>query len=645
MSDKLNLPTMNIIDINNRFMQFLKESPYEGFSLKTLTRCWDYDLEKISEFANAYDDTGMLTLLYLTSVYQAYIDDTIVTVSQALTNPDKMKPYSDCKALIDSQLVRESRKNMTDQISAIIAAISGKKLIGDGHSVADELEKAVDALFECFRNLRFEVYMNSGRAIGRFDKFSSLVWVSNSLAEMLLRLEGAPDGIYVGYVSNPGTLDGWFGFFCKSNGNMFSYNERINEVYVGQHRHLRNGRYAEDKAYDLFPYELCEFSKERDYKGYAKEITMGSNRELFDLGDFSRFVRTVLSMAVISRKHSGRAIKGKAVVIDSLLPSNLARLNNHGENTKAIVKWEGSQLVKAVTSFRPPQFEEEKVLSGFYDKEFCYDKKRPHATDRGWFYGLNQDIVDAYGDGFKINQDRVLGSNSSRRLIGDGDTEQEFIGSPSRFRLRAYMEVRSQLAQYVGKRLYDDFNKFGGADKIKQWYSARLMERLDKILPYCADLYTQWMSDKEKTRIEYGESEAKKAKGSSLFCRDYPPMVVRIGQKPFWGGVKLSTLVDRCYTCPVSHCKASLHFEFEFYTYKQVQKFLDCELPKFCVGWYYSPPYNGNSLLDVTDPVGNIEHPFHRHFDFSFSIGLSKRALNKIISSRTVRDGQKEGVE
>ena len=623
---------MTNIDINNRFMQFLKESPYEGCHLKTLSQCWDYELERIIEFANAYDDTGMLTLLYLASECQAYIDDTIVSVGSALASPDIMKPYSDCKALIESQLVKESKQNITNQISAIIAEISGKKLIGEGDSVAAELEKAIYALFECFRKLKLEVYMNSGRAIEEFKKFSSSVQVTNSLAEMLLRLEGSPDGIYVGYVSNPGTLDGWFGFFCKSNGNMFSYNERIDEAYVGQHRHLRNGRYAEDKAYELFPYELCEVSDERDYKGYAKEITMGGNRKLFDTGDLSVFVRMVLSMAVISRKHAGNTLKGKAVVIDSLLPANLARLSDSGKDTKALVKWEGSQLVKAATSFKPPQFEEEKVLSGFYNKEFCHDKKGK-KVDTGWFYGLNQDIVDKYGDGFKIRQEQIFESNSSGRLIGQGDTEKEFIGEPSRFRLRAYMEVRRQLANHVGKKLYDEFDKFGGIDKLKEWYAARLTERLDKVLSYCGDLYRQWMADNEKTRAEYGAGEVQE--GSDTFCRKYRPLVVRIGRKPFWGDVRLSKFVDGNYTCPVLHCKASLHFIFRFSTYKQVQKFLGCALPKFCVGWCEEPPYNGNSLLDVTDPVGDIEHPLYRHFDFTFSIGLSKRALNKIISSHT----------
>lgn len=621
----------NIVAANNALLKFLKESPYKGFILKTLCGCSSWILERISEFSKAFDDTGELTLLYLASECKAYIDDTVAPVASVLENPDFLKPYSACKEIIESPLVNDSRQNLADKLSAIIAAISGKKLLGGGNAVFSELDRAICALFEGFHKLRFEVYMNSGRAVDGFDNFSSSVQVCGSLAEMLLRLEASRDGIYVGYVSNPGTLDGWFGFFCKSNGNMFSYNERIDEAYVGQHNRLRNGRYAENKAFDLFPYELCEFSSERDYKGYSREVSIGENHNLFNIEDFCVFIRTILSMAVISRKHAGRVLEGKAVVIDSLLPSNLTLLGGHEEEAKAIVKLDGSQLVKAATSFKPPRFEEEKVLCGFYDKEFRHGQKRPY-NETGWFNGVNQEIVDAYGDGFKINHGQVLASNSSLRLIGDGHTEQEFVGSQGRFRLRAYTEVRRQLASHVQKKLRDDFDKFGGVGKLKEWYTERLVERMDKVLSCCADAYIQWSDNKNKTRVKYGEVEVQDVEDS--FRARTNPRDVEIGERPLWSLTSLSKYEDGRFICPVFHCGATFHFRFCFYAYNQVEEFLECELPKFCVGWFASPLYNGNCLLDVVDPVGEIVHPLRGKFDFSFSISLSKRAIARTLRNR-----------
>lgn len=622
------MDNLNIFEANNLLMKFLKESPYKGFRLKTLCHCFDCDLKRIGEFANSYDDSGELTLLYLCSGCKAHIDDTIAPVGSILDNPDILKPYADCKALMESPLVNNCKRNLANKLSAIIAAISGKKLLGDGDAVFSELDNAVDALVDEFPKLRFEVYMNSGHKIDGFNNFSSSVQVCNSLAEMLLRLEKSNDGIYVGYVSIPGTLDGWFGFFCKSNGNLFSYNERIDEAYVGQHNNLRNGRYVEGrKAFELFPYELCKFSDECDYKGYSTEIEIGENRNLFDMKDFSILIRTILSMAIISRKHAGRVLEGKEVVVDSLLPSNLAMLDGHFEDMKAIVKLDGSQLVKVESSFKKPQFEEEKVLAGFYDEEFRYDNKHPKA-ETGWFHGVNQEIVDAYGEGFKIDNEKVLVTNSSRRLLGDGNTEQEFIGSPERFRLRAYMEVKQQLANYVRKNLNEDFDKFGGIEKLKEWYTARLAERMDKILSYCSDVYAQWSIDKNKTCMEYGVADIQTPEGGNFETIAHPRSV-NISEKIFFASIHLSKFEDGKYICPILHHTASLHFLFSFNTWKQVEEFLDCDLPKFCVGWRKNSLYNGNYLLNVTDPVGNIVHPLHNHFDFSFSISLSKRAIAK----------------
>ena len=612
------------IDANNKLIQFLKESPYDDFSLKTLSRCPEYELKRIVEFANDYDDTGELTLLYLVSGCKQFINDTRVSVELVLENPDVLKPYVECKEIINSTLVKNCRQNIVDKLSAMISMISGKNLLGDGSSIDKVLDDVIDVLFDGFRKLKFEVYANSGQRVDSFDRFSGSIQICNSLAEMLLRLEQSPDGIYVGYISNPGTLDGWFGFFCKSNGNMFSYNERINEAYVGQHSRLRNGGYAESKAYDLFPYELCNFSDDCDYKGYAKSVSMGDNRELFDMKDFSIFIRTVLSMAVISRKHAGQIVDGNVVIVNSLLPSNLAMIGGEFKNANALVKIDGSQLVKNTTSFKIPQFEEDKVLRGYYDHEFVYGEKRKFG-ECGWFNGVNQDMVDVYGNGFKINHDNVLRSNSSLRLIGDGQTEQEFVGSPERFRLQAYMEVRTQLAKYIQTKLYEDFEKFGGVESLIQWYKDKLHEKFDNVISRCVDVYHQWSNDHNKTFVKYGVDEVQNVKDN--FRTITHPSEVQISEKPLFGFC-LSEYKDGNFICPISHHKASIYFRFKFYTYKQVQEFLDCELPKFCVGWRTNSLYNGNSLLSVTDPVGNIENPIRGKFDFSFSVAFSKRAIN-----------------
>lgn len=628
---------MNIIDINSRLLTFLHEEPSdkEVFGLTKTFGHFDCELDRISRFANTHDGTGELELIFLSTLCRRQIAETVASVEKIIESPELLKPYNECVALINSPEAKDVRASLVQRLSVIAAAVSRNKLIGDGLELDEALDDAVEAMFTNFPKLHFEVYISSGRPVDALSNTSSSVQVCNSLAEMLLRLEGSPDGIYVGYVSNPGTIDGWFGFFCKSNGNMFSYHERIDEKYVGQHRNMRNGRYSEAKAFDLFPYELCEFSDERDYKGYSTEVVMGEERIFLDATNFPVFVRTILAMAVIASLHTGKVVAGKPVIINSLLASNLAQLDNHKEQTTAIVKWEGSPLVKVSRSFEPPRFEIDKLLRGDYNSQFCHTKKGSQEG-RGWFYGKNQDMVDAYGAGFKLNNERILASNSSRRLIGDTQTEQEFIGSARRMRLSAYYEARRQLANYIEARMMKDYSDFGGHKGLNEWYFAALKKRMDKIMSYCADAYDKSVASGQ-SMVRYGSEERQtNGGGGETFYGCRPPMSIDVDKNELYSYIVLNELVDRNFICPITQTKASIFFKFRFGTYKQVQDFLGIDLPKFCVGWSESPDYNGNSILDVTDPVGNIGSPISSRrgwgmsFNFRFAIGLSKRGLAKI---------------
>ena len=618
--------TSTIAGINNSMLEFLRDEP--SSSLRADCSMWDFEIERLVKFSNEFDNTGELTLIHLASLCRKQIAGTMAPIEAMLSDSHVLEPYRQCKRNIDSEIVKESRDSIVSRLAAIISNVSEQGLIGDTRAIDEALEDATEAIFKSFSKLHFEVYLDSGHPIGDFSHFSSSVQVSGSLAEMLLRLEKAPDGIYVGYVTNPG-LDGWFGFFCKSCGNMFSYNERIDEAYVGQHARMRNGNYTDNKAYDLFPYELVKFSDERDYKGYSRSMDIDEQRQLLDVQNFAIFIRAILSMALISQKHVGGRLDGQPVVVNSLMASNLARLNDANAETSAIVKWEGSPLVKVNTSFEVPVFDEEKVLRGDYNAEFNRgdDKK---WRECGWFEGINQDIVDAYGNGFHIDQDKVLSSNSSRRLIGDTQTEQEFIGSRQRLRLHAYYEVRKQLANFIVKQMNADFDKFGGLEGVEKWFSERVKEKTDKVLSYCRDVYEK-SDGNTHDRFKFGEDEVQQPEGdfrarNNAFC-------VWFDKKPMYAKVWLSERKEWNHViCPITGSKATLFFKFDFSTYLQVRDFLECDLPKFCTGWREWELYNGNSILDVTDPVGNIRTPLSGKNPFSFSIGLSKSGLNKLTS-------------
>ena len=610
-----------IADMQN----FLMEEPSEDFSVRNDSVCWDFELRKWGELAQEFDQTGRLALVYLSILCRRQIDDTIAPLGKILKDSAIIDKYRRCLQHVNSPEVAACRAEMVNNIAATINGMTSGRLIGGTEAIDAELDDAVDSIFHEFSHLKFESYMKSGLAIGNLNTTSISVQVCSSLAECLLRLEKSPDGIYVGYISNPGTLDGWFGFFVKSNGNMFSYNERIDEAYVGQHRNMRNGRYAEGKAYDLFPYELCKFSEERDYKGYAKEINIGDKVKFVgeDAASLNMAVRMILSFALIAQKHLGHTIEGETVIVDSLLSQNLARLENGDTEQTALVKWNGSELAKVNGEFKIPEFDLPKVLRGDYDKEFNgYD-----GSAHGVFWGVNQDIVDAYKDGFQIDRGKLLVSNSSRRLIGDGSTEQEFIGTEHRLRLRAYYEIREQLADHLIKRMREDFNAFGGKEALSEWYIARLRERIDKVLRYCAEAYDSLKDG--FGRKSFGCTDKQPGPEGDPFINNGKALEVTVSTKPLYAKLSLSEFKDGSFLCYVAGTKAHASFRFEFINYVQVQNFLECDLPKFCVGWWRNRLYNGNSILNVTDPVGEIYNRLDG-FQFDFVIGLGKRAINNL---------------
>ena len=364
-------------------------------------------------------------------------------------------------------------------------------------------------------------------------------------------------------------------------------------------------------------------------------MLIGENRDLFSGENLEVAIRVFLTMALISGKHRNDTLNSKPVVVNSLLNKNLAQIKQEDIKSTDLVLWKDSQIVRSTNSFQVPVFDEKKVIAGEYDKEFNYSEDKDNSTT-GIFCGVNQDIVDAYGSGFKINQEEILASTSSMRLLGDGHTEQEFIGSPERLRLQAYYEVRNQLCNYIWDQMDKEYKDFGEEDGLREWYTERLKERMPKIFSFC--LETMHRRNGEPGYVKYGVSEKPMNAPDSGFVNEEPPFTIDFNKDNhcYHTRISLSEFKDGAYLCPVTGKKASFHFMFNFSNYRKVQQFLESELPKFCVGWHEHRIYTENPILEVTDPVGNFKHPIKEYPVFNFTVSLSKsgvKILEKQIQS------------
>ena len=196
-------------------------------------------------------------------------------------------------------------------------------------------------------------------------------------------------------------------------------------------------------------------------------------------------------------------------------------------------------------------------------------------------------------------------------------------------RLQAYFEVRKQLAFYVYRRITAEYNRFGGKEGLLNWYRERLEERREEIYRLCVSAYKR--TDGKEGCVSFGTEEKQENCCNDIFATTTAPMTILVGKSKFIHSMSLSEYKDGKNICPITGEKASWSFYFCFENYKQVHEFLKCELPKFCTGWRTESLYNGNCILDVTDPVGNIVHPMSEmQVPFNFAVDLSKRGLKKL---------------
>lgn len=584
-----------------------------------------YDVEKIVDKSKRLDESGIIEMLSLADLVRDYVGNTYVPAMKFFDDPSFLAVYKDVIENVNSDIVTKCRSSMIRTLSLAVAMALDKPEIGNGEEIEKVFDSSLYFVVDELTKLKYEVYANSGIPFKKTSNLSKTVHVFNSLAECVSTIERSDDGIYVCYISVDGTLDGWFGFFFKSNGNIFSYNDRIDEEYVGQHLRMRNGRYAEEKGYNLFPYDLCNFSEKTDYKGYSTSFSIGENREIvMSGGKLDNFCKTVLSLVLLTNKHDGNIVSGETVIIDSLLTKNLKQLEAE-ETTTALVEVKKSAIALAHSEYSIPKFDFSLLMKGGYNKQFDHS-----SGGDGYFKGNNQILIDIYGDDFKIDYDRVLSSTSSMRLLGDSQCRQEFVGNKKRYDMRAYQEIRQQLANHIRLKMEKEFSAFGGVDGLRKWYIDTVLSIKEKLLSLCAECFD---NAKDGGNYYFGLQTASGCFGgvtNRCFVSLVDDNLGRYGAINYWD-------VDKHkFHSLFSEKEANVFFYVSFDAYYQVEEFIGRDLPNFCKGWFRNMPYNGNCILDTVDPVGEIEHPFYRTAPniFNIRVGFGKSEINKEIKRK-----------
>lgn len=648
---------MTVQEILQYWLDYTKYDPdQKSFNLLSS----NYTFHRASKAMSAvmeFDPTGTIAVLYAKDVYLQICKEQKVSLFDLWSG--KISELKDGKIMWDifmSEDFSVVEKQFLDEIDFLVSIIVGVKQIGNR-----DLEKERSVLFDSVVSVTEELtkcktslYLKGG-SIQPIKNFSTSIHVFDRLAECLLALEQAPDGMYLCYVTCGGTADGYFGFFIKSNGTILSLSERIDEAYPGQHRNSRNGRWSEEKKYNLFPYNFIFSFSEHDYLGYAKNHIIDDSKLAFCNLEPDAYMPIILAMVMIANKYAEADIsKMPVMLVDSLFQRNIETAL---PESKALVVPSDSALA-AVSRNYVPEMTTEDILGTDMAKKLT-DPSRLYY-ERGSFETTENIFVKLYGEGFELDTSKLLVSDPHLKMLTAEERQAnpdlipnaEFIGSADRMEVIAYMQGRQQLAEYIRKQMFQEYIGAGGAEGIELWWRKALQDHKEEIFSLCIRKYLK----EDAPGLEYirfGENSSGPYYGSMGAVNPYNE----------WKRTKEGRRTNDLL-CPVTGAATSIAFLIQPDNWLELQELFG-EIPKILKGWTrQGHNRRGNSLLDATDPVFDVGTPFenreqqlnHRYWsewdwmrnrekrpegwhaqecrpqtDFSFRVAFSKRGLARLI--------------
>lgn len=630
---------MNYFDTLEKWAKYTNfDSERKCFNLNS----YEYELHKANEsirkILESYDKTGALAVIKAKITFERLLKKSSYNAYEYFSNPQIVKEEEEMWNLFFSQEVLELEKNYINSINNLTDKIINKPIIGErkDEEVLSSLFEATDIVINSLDNCNRDLFLK-GAKILPVTKISTHIHLFETLADCLLSLENTDDGLYLCYINCNGTADGYFGFFLKSNGNLLSINERVDEAYIGQHDNCRNARWTNEKQYKLFPYNYIFNFKDRDYMGYAKNHLIDNEKlAFFELGH-NVYLPIVIAMLMINNQYANTTIDSEVIYLNSLLPTNIKTIENTDKDL-AIIR--NSDIVKNHESI-DLSFDKKSLLKGCYSKEFNYkDNTNKDYKEKGVFDNSNQLFVDLWGEGFEYNLYTTYKTSNIKRIDNNNKTiSPEFVGSKDRIRMQGYYEIRKQLANYIRDKIYNEWVAIGKTKAIKEWYIKSLTNKKSNIEKLVLDKYLK-IKDKEKMLNPNCETINRDELDIFYEERKYPSGFVII-----LNSAKSTNKYE--YICPKTGATCNTFFTFKPKNWIHLELLVGSEVPKVVKGWLRDGHFGvGNSILDATDLVTKVGTPFEKYevgeyekkykeydtyFDFSFTVGFSKRGLNLLV--------------
>lgn len=598
-------------------------------------------MAKITEF----DPTCTVSAMYAKRVFEGICKSSKVSLSDLFTHPDVVAEARDMWQLFHSAEFDAVEMALLDKLNDMVMKVIPEAQIGERDIDAERetmlsgIENVTEELTKC----KTEVYA-AGGPIQSIDVFSTSIHVFPNISDCVISLESAKDGMYLCYIRNGDSADGWFGFFIKGNGTIVSINERVPEAFPGQHMASRNARHSDGKKYHLFPYGTMFSFGDYDYTGTATSHTIDTTKlEFFKCGA-DVYMPLLFAMILLSNKYVGYVPElERFKYIDALLPKNL-----EGGNEKALIVPQNSAVALKHREWHTTVAADD-IRSGVLHKRFGLSEPHEFAVSSASFVAsrtsdpkmkeiaeiqkLNQKLyvnccelfTKMYAVGFEPDFDTML--TPRMPLIGGGKSSgnpmndlprNEFIADAETMDKIVYCMGRYQLAEYIRNAMFEEYKAFGGKEAVNEWFRNAIIRNRDHIIDICVETEKRggggtFDRSQHSVRLSSGDpmdmcgmdvfDTASKASGfasSSLI------------EKPFnkYAVDSYGRLDYNHQVCPTTGAKATVFFTFKPANWTELE-YLFGEVPKVLKGWVAEGHrVAGNPLLSSTDAVTGVGTPF-----------------------------------
>lgn len=611
----------NNIDVNMIMEKWAEFSEWDleqkKFNLMSYNYFFHKNNEIIFEFYKKYPQFQNLGLLQFKNILLYYLKDAKITLFDAIENNyENLKPIVEIFEIFNSNTLKEIEKSFFNKIQELHKYFNKDYAIGDANTL--DYMNSLSLTFENFSKLKVEVYQKGG--VINPVPFCTDIQIFNTLAECLLFLETLDDMVYLCYINQNNTLNGYFGVFIKSNGNIFSVNERIKETFVGQHKCSRNNRWGENKAYDLFPYSSFKFEN-YDYLGYAsKHIVDKNTLNFYDITPNEKNNLIVLFIFISLMFFNTTLDNETELVYSNYFIKN--NIQNYFElKGMELIPYKDSSIMNTTKNL---------ILDITSD-----DIKNGTKHEEYRFYNLKQIFIDLYAPDYQIDMSKLLVDNSILKLKENNNKDDalyaEFVTTKQGFEQELYYEGRKQLAEYIKEEMKKELERFslqytGSPNDIncgKKWYQQIAMKNKDHIVKFLVQGYVNKLNGNKDNRFIVDDS-----------CG--------------WGGVIIND--KHSYRSPyywddTNEKPCNVYISFKPDDYLDIEELIGEEVPKILKGFSNHWGYNGNCILDTVDYVSELKTPFEARGsftidpyreDFKICIGFSKSGLKKYIKDNNI---------